>query len=117
MRRNDREGNGKEFAESLNNFIYFWHQFPIDYWWRKKYNVPFNSPQHREMNLIDIYLEYQEENLLKQYRERQEREKDEAENRALKIDSNKEVIKMSKKEIDEDYENLDLSQFDIKENE
>ena len=48
--------------ESLRNFIISWdNTFPIDYWWRKKYNISFNSPQHREMNMIDMKLDYEEE--------------------------------------------------------
>lgn len=107
-----KDNKRESFANSLDEFIYFWHQFPIDYWWRKKYNVPFNSPTHRAMSLIDIYIEYQEERLIKRYHDEAEQRQEEEENQALKIDSGKEVIKMTNKEIEEDYDNLDLSQFD-----
>lgn len=112
MKKRKDELHKESFANSLDNFIYFWHQFPIDYWWRKKYNIPFNSPQHRQMSLIDIYFEYREEMLIEEYRRKTEEEQEAAENEILKINNSKEVVKMTNKEIEEDYDNLDLSQFD-----
>lgn len=97
--------------DEVRRFILEWHDFPFDYWWRKKYNVPFGSKAHREMNFIDIYTEYQEEALLKKIQEEYQRKQEENENKALDIHSDNNV-KLTKKEIDEDYENLDLSQFD-----
>lgn len=91
----------------IKRFIFNWHEFPFDYWWRKRYNIPFGSPMHREMNFIDMYIEYQEESLLTEiiYKEDIEEDID------LGINEN-EIVKMSKQEIDEDYDNLDLSKFD-----
>lgn len=98
--------------DKVRHFILQWHDFSFDYWWRKKYNIPFGSKAHREMSFIDMFTEYQEEILLKELREEYLREQEAEENKALNISSDKEVVKLSKKEIDEDYENLDLSQFD-----
>lgn len=93
--------------DEIKRFIFNWHEFPFDYWWRKRYNIPFGSSQHREMNFIDMYIEYQEELLLKEkiYEEDIEEDID------LGINNGKEVVKLSKQEIDDDYNNLDLSQF------
>lgn len=38
-------------------------KFPVDRWYRKKYNIPFNSPKHRECSFIDQLREYTEEKL------------------------------------------------------
>ena len=46
--------------EEIDKFIFKWHDFPFDYWWRKKYKIPFGSQAHREMNFIDMYIEYRE---------------------------------------------------------
>lgn len=96
----------------IDDFISDWHNFPIDYWWRRKYNVPFGSKQHREMNFIDMLIEYREEIAMVELVENYKRRKEEQENRELGLDGGKEVIKLSKEQIDDDYENLDLSQFD-----
>ena len=45
----------KEMMIKWNN------RFPLDHWYRKKYNIAFNSPEHREVNQIDIYWEWLEE--------------------------------------------------------
>ena len=46
--------NIKEFVIKWNNFC------PVDLWYRKKYNIPFNSLTHRQISMIDIYIEYVE---------------------------------------------------------
>lgn len=103
-------GNAKKSAmDNIRDFIFDWHEFPLDYWWRKKYNIPFGSQQHRSISFIDMYVEYQEELLLRE----SERISDEQENEEIGFNNDKEsnVVNLSKKEIDEEYENLDLSDF------
>lgn len=87
-----------KIKDEIERFIFKWHEFPFDYWWRKRYNVPFGSRTHREMNFIDMYIEYQEELLLR--------------GSSCEDDSDVNDVKLSKQQIDEDYENLDLSNFD-----
>lgn len=100
-----------DIKNEVKRFIFNWHEFPFDYWWRKKYNIPFGSHAHREMNFIDMYIEHQEELLLKEASNNYLEEQEEIENKELGVYSEK-VVKMSKQEIDEDYDNLDLSKFD-----
>lgn len=116
MKPKNKESPGKRLANGLDTFLSYWHQFPVDFWWRKKYRIPFGSPEHRAMNLIDIYIEYQEERLIEKYQEEAREKEEMAENKTLNIGNSKnEVVKMSKKEIKDDYDNLELSQFDKKE--
>lgn len=104
-----------KLEKRVDNFLSSWHQFPIDYWWRKRYHVSFGSPQHREMNFIDMYIEFQEEVAINRAINHTDYD-DEAENEALGlVDANKKVVKVTGKEIDEDFEKLDLSQFDKQE--
>lgn len=98
--------------DDVKHFIFNWHEFPFDYWWRKRYNIPFGSQAHREMNFIDMYIEYQEDLLLKEVKDDYNNEQEEIEDTMLGIHKDKEVVKLSKEEIDDDYENLDLSKFD-----
>lgn len=100
--------------EEIDKFIFKWHDFPFDYWWRKKYKIPFGSQAHREMNFIDMYIEYREEFLLNKAIEEYDKSVSDREDEelGLKDGSEKRVIKMTKREIDDDFENLDLSQFD-----
>lgn len=100
--------------EEIDKFIFKWHDFPFDYWWRKKYKIPFGSQAHREMNFIDMYIEYREEFLLNKAIDEYDKSVSDREDEelGLKDGSEKRVIKMTKQEIDDDFENLDLSQFD-----
>ena len=91
-----------ELRQKVINFLSAWHKgFIIDYWWRKKYGVAFGSKEHREMNFIDMLIEYQEELNVKLARERAERIENDI------PDSEP----MTQREIDDEYENLDLEQF------
>lgn len=50
--------------KDVRSFVISWSsRFPVDRWWRKKYNIAFNSPSHRESNFIDQLIEYHEEKL------------------------------------------------------
>lgn len=50
----------------VKEFILQWNvNYPVDKWWRQKYNIPFNSPDHRIVSFIDISIEYEEEQLFK----------------------------------------------------
>lgn len=92
----------------IRNQINSWNQkFPIDYWWRKKYNIPFGSDAHRNANLLDMFYDYEEEktmnNLIRKIHEEE-----------LSADISPELSagkKMSVKELDEAFDNLDVSQF------
>lgn len=68
------------------------------------------------MNFIDMYIEFQEEVAINRAISHADYDEDEAENKALGlVDNNKKVVKVTEKEIDEDFEKLDLSQFDKQE--
>lgn len=97
-------------TERIDNFIFDWSKFLIDLWWRKKYNVPFGSPAHRSMNFIDMAIEYQE--TLFWNKTLRSPEENEMENYIDDLLGEKETVKMSQKEIDEDFENLNLDEFD-----
>ena len=46
----------------IRKFIEKWNvDFPIDRWWRKKHNIPFNSEEHRGHSLLDMRIEYEED--------------------------------------------------------
>ena len=90
----------KPLNNEVDGFIDWWHEFPIDYWWRKKYNVPFGSKQHREMNFFDMLIEWRED--LAMVKLNTEVEDDE-------LDTNS--LRMTQKEIDDEYDNLDLGEF------
>lgn len=54
---------------SVKDFVLEWNtKFPIDRWWREKYGVAFNSAQHREVSLIDMRIEWEEDVLYSKIR-------------------------------------------------
>lgn len=98
--------------KAIKNFLIDWNKFPIDYWWRHKHNVAFNSTAHREMSWIDMAIEYREDIEITKELEGRDREEEEMQERYFGIGKKGEnVVKMTQAEIDEDYDNLDLSKF------
>lgn len=87
----------------IDHFVLKWDEFAIDYWWRKRYNIPFGSSQHREMSFIDMAVEYREQITFMRATNEEEP--------PLITEEDSKVVRMTKEEIDEEYENLDLSKF------
>lgn len=60
----------------LKEIILNWNiNFPIDRWWRKTYNISFNSAKHRETSFIDMWIDYLESFFFKEFMEGEENEK------------------------------------------
>lgn len=53
--------------QDVRDYIIFWNlRFPVDRWWRKKYNIAFNSSGHRESCFIDQLIEFEEEKVFRE---------------------------------------------------
>jgi len=99
---------------NLKGFIIKWdNNFPLDYWWRKKYKISFNTPTHREACLIDIGIEYLEGILMEEYHKEKEERKENLEH----YKSTGEFLKkvkyedMTEEEIEEWYDSIDLEEL------
>jgi len=97
-------GNIKSFIVQWNNTFY------LDSWYRKKYNIPFNSTEHRNASFIDIHFEYQEEKMIQEYldtKDSKEKEKSLYETQGIFLRKKE----LSKEEIVDIFDDIDLSQF------
>ena len=95
------------FAQDIKKFIVRWNDlYPIDYVWRKKYNIPFGSEKHKEVDFIDMLVDFEEQLMVE--KSLRGGESDEDDN--LLLDGRK-VVKMTKQEIDDDFDNLDVSKY------
>lgn len=93
----------------VSNFLTRWHNdFILDYWWRKKHDVAFGSVAHREMNFIDMFIEYQEEVIIKRAQLNEQRKEEEDWLGKERLEN---MVQMSQQEIDEDYENIDIENY------
>lgn len=91
---------------NVRRFILDWNRkFPIDLWWRMKYNIPFGSPKHREISFIDQLIDYEESKLL------QETKNDHKNSNISGGEHYEEKFGIAKEKIDEEFENLDLESF------
>jgi hypothetical protein len=108
------EKTQQPLKEQINNFINNWNnKYPIDLWWRKKYAISFGSEEHRKMTHLQMYIEYIESEKLRQYVNKGKSSKDS--NDGDEYFNDKKIDLKEEKEIDDEYDNLDLSTFDRKE--
>jgi len=102
-------------AGYVKDFVYQWNlNFPLDRWYRSKYNISFNSPLHREISIIDIRHEWNEYLLYKEIN-RPKEVYNSSDKLFLKEDvvNRKEDVTVDKiKQWVDEFNELDLSQYD-----
>lgn len=99
--------NTQELVEKWNKAL------PIDKWYRRKYNIPFNSTQHRSVNLADMFFEFWEfiEERRKTLKIKNQEEK--KQEPYIKGQGNfVKEIKLSSKDIDQLFDELDIDSMD-----
>lgn len=102
---------------SKEGIIEWNNRFPLDLWYRRKYQIPFGSKKHREINYVDIYFEYSEDNLFKKF----ELEEEELNKKKERLTISGQVFtktiykELTEKETDDIFDTLDLSQFNQEE--
>ena len=101
----------KDSVSLIRREILLWNQkYPIDLHWRKKYRVAFGSKAHLEVSFIDMKIDLEEEEMLNEAR-RLYNKKDSGEDEIDEILNIPKVEKMSAKEIDNEFDNLDINEF------
>jgi hypothetical protein len=104
----------------IKQFVQYWNaRYPIDRYIRKKYNIAFGSTEHRALDFVSMTIEYVEDKLVVAA-ERESMQLTEADlpdgeklNRRV-YEGNQgpaEVIKMNRRAVDSEFENLDLTKF------
>lgn len=99
-----------KLKSEVRTYIVNWNRmYPIDYWWRKKYNIPFGSEKHRQADFIQMYFDYEEDKMMKQL---MDSEIDKSESNFEEENAKHGVgPKMTQDQIDYDFENIDLSNY------
>lgn len=103
-----------KLKREITAYIVNWNRlYPIDYWWRRKYKIPFGSEEHRQATFIQMFFDYEEEKMMNSLLDK---EKDEDED-SLDFDtlakSSGVGKKMSQEQIDDDFDQLDVSRYNI----
>jgi len=58
----------KEIKNKLESDIIYWNnRFPLDRWWRKKYNIPYLSEEHRKSTFFTHLFEYFEDKMFDEH--------------------------------------------------
>lgn len=99
---------------NIKDFVSEWNiKYPYDFWWRKKHSVPFGSEKHLSMNHIYMVVEYVEDMFYEKLREAENDEEKELYNSVLSTEGEgvKQVVKMNKKELEQEFDNINLNDF------
>jgi len=101
--------------EDVEEFVYRWNiNNPIDRWWREKHGISFNSPEHRVFSFIDMCIEFVEDFLYHDIRQKIDMKK------GFYIPGSGNWLKSMKKEvmsqemIDEMFDSVKLEDYDDK---
>lgn len=100
---------GKIPGQTIKQFIIWWDSvFFIDFIYRKKFNIRFNSKEHRELNFIDIKIELEEDLFFNELKEEVIKRKESED--LYRVTGN--WLNQSKVSIsDEQFINIDLSKM------
>lgn len=100
--------------KEISKFIINWNdKFPIDYWWRNKYKIPFGSEQHRQSDFIKMFIDYEEEKMINEYVDKNKPKENVEDEEFENIETNS-GKKMEQREIDDAFDNIDLDKFSKK---
>jgi hypothetical protein len=108
---------------NLKKFILAWNaKWPMDKYIRNKYNILFGSPEHRALNFIDMSIELKEDWLLRNAEADNMHltEADGLPNQTIdgellsEIQEKKQVVRMTRKQLDQEFEELDINEFNKK---
>lgn len=100
--------------EDVKGFVNKWNiDFPLDRWYRKKHKIPFNSQQHRDLSIIDMRFEWEEEKLFKEILETEDYKLDRGDfMRKDRFGDDKRTESEKIEEFKNEFKNIDLSQYD-----
>lgn len=108
--------NKKKVINDYRRLILQWNNdHPLDLWWRQKHKIAFGSETHLNMSEIDMRLEYEEEKLIEEVKNKDKPEEivgntgDKALDSIINMSEKSDVVKMKEDEIDHEFDNLDLN--------
>lgn len=101
--------------EKPEDWVLKWNYlFPVDRWWRKKYNIPLFSEEHLSQSQVSIALEYLEDKFFNSLEEkvRVNKEKEKAYKRGELVSSLEDTL--TDEEKDDLFNKIDISAFNVK---
>ena len=107
MKLKTMQNQKNNLRNEVKQFIIRWNQeFPIDRWWRKKHGIAFGSSQHKEVDFIQMFLEYEEDTMIRALSKSKSEEASEF--------SVSEGDRITSEVLDDDFDNLNLEDYNDK---
>jgi len=98
--------------EDIRIFIATWNNlYPVDYVFRKKYKIPFNSTEHRSMSLLDMRIDLEEDLMYGELDDKKEEKKRYVPATGNFLKKNKKsYVKMTEEEADELFDLIKIGE-------
>lgn len=105
------------FGNTSEDLILYWnYYFPLDRWWRGKYEKSLFSEEHLNANQYDITLEYLEEKLFESYLDRAKKEEKIEKEYKQGIWLRKPEDSFTEKQLSNLFDKIDISTINEQEN-
>lgn len=96
--------------DKIQKFVLWWNStYPIDYWWRQKYNIPFGSEAHKAQNILDMRIEFEEDLLVAEQRLSSVKKDKYSPGRGNWLNAKQEIETISQKRAEDIFDELDIT--------
>ena len=105
----------QDIISDIRSSIRRWNiLYPLDKWYRNKYDIRFNSEEHLSIDIMDIRMEYEEEFLYREaaYEEFVKSERYYNPGTGQWLSKQQAEKDLTNQEIDDIYQSVDLSKLD-----
>lgn len=110
--RLQHDGNKELSIGRIRDFVIWWNStYPIDYWWRNKYQIPFGSEAHRSQGILDMRIEYEEERLVAERALKSEEKSKYSPGRGDWLSRQEDTVELTTAQASDVFEELDIAKL------
>lgn len=101
----------EESIKDIRGFIATWNSlYPLDYIYRKKHNIAFNSSDHREIDILAMRFDIEEDLMYKESRDEDESYSSYIPATANFVNQRDKYVKMSEEDTDKLFDMIEIGE-------
>lgn len=117
MRSQNKDKQFNQMAKGIRRSVERWNTlYPLDKWYRDRYNIRYNSQEHQSTEIVDIRFAFEEERVyaeaIRHLSKRDERKPYHPGTGQWLRPQESDDNALSKEEIDDIYDRVDISKLD-----
>jgi len=112
MRSLLKKNNHELSIDKIQKFVLWWNStYPIDYWWRQKYSIPFGSEKHQAQSILDMRIEFEEDLLVAEQRLEKLKKEKYLPGRGDWLNKKEETTTLTQERAESIFDELDISKL------